>query len=66
MNTHYFRDGYCHRARCRNINSARFTATARGKVTKERRRGGEGRLEVSTRHYFTLQSTQSRASAVLN
>lgn len=24
MNIHYFRDGYCHRARCRNINSACF------------------------------------------
>lgn len=65
MNTHYFRDGYCHRAHCRNINSARFTAAARGKVAKERQ-GGKREKGVSTRHYFTLQSTQSRASAVLN
>lgn len=64
MNIHYFRDGYCHRVRCRNMNSARFAAVAaRGKVAKEQQgKGGGG----CARHYFTLQSTQSRASAVLN
>lgn len=64
MNIHYFHDGYCHRVRCRNMNSARFAAVAGGKVAKERQgaRAGSG----CARHYFTLQSTQSRASAVLN
>lgn len=70
MNIHYFRDGYCHRARCRNINSARFAA--RGKVAKERwrrerrRMEGEERAQYPTLFHFTVDPVASFRSLELD
>lgn len=71
MNIHYFRDGYCHRARCRNINSAPFAA-ARGKVAKERWRRerrrveGEERAQYPTLFHFTVDPVASFRSLELD
>lgn len=72
MNIHYFRDGYCHHARCRNINSARFAAAVRGKVAKERRRrerksGRKGRwAQYPTLFHFTVDPVASFRSLELD
>lgn len=65
MNIHYFRDGYCHRVRCRNMNSARFTTAAGGKVAKERQGEGGGRVRPTLFH-FTVDPVASFRSLELD
>lgn len=74
MNIHYFRDGYCHRARCRNINSARFAAAATRKggerTAEERKEGRKGRegegAQYPTLFHFTVDPVASFRSLELD
>lgn len=66
MNIHYFHDGYCHRVRCRNMNSARFAAAAERKGGERTAGRGRGERVRPTLFHFTVDPVASFRSLELD